>query len=183
MCACVCVVARVSYFWLYWSQPVNLFILWPEPHLLQPDDWFLFGAMPMGLIKSKCKLSLITNCKENASSHPPLRGRDLDYSDKLRSQWAFPELCSPAQHSWHSPRESQGNRGGYFCACIIPLELIIPSHPIHPNKKRNLNRGNFTEGRGLPDSLFLLSQKLWTAAPDIFKIYNEWVGVLMIVDF
>ena len=72
---CVCVVARVSYFWLHWSQPVNLFIRWPEPHLLQPDDWFLFGAMPMGLIKSKCKLSLITNCKENASSHPPLRGR------------------------------------------------------------------------------------------------------------
>lgn len=46
-------------------------LLWPQPRLLQPDDWFLFEAMPMGLIKSKCKLTLITNCRENASSQLP----------------------------------------------------------------------------------------------------------------
>lgn len=50
------------------SQPP---LLWPQPRLLQPDDWFLFEAMPMGLIKSKCKLTLITNCGENASSQLP----------------------------------------------------------------------------------------------------------------
>lgn len=50
------------------SQPP---LLWPQPRLLQPDDWFLFEAMPMGLIKSKCKLTLITNCRENASSQLP----------------------------------------------------------------------------------------------------------------
>lgn len=69
--------------------PVSqLALRWPEPGSLQLDDWFLFGAMPMGLIKSKCKLSLITNCRENASSQLPL-GVDLDYSDKLRTQWAL----------------------------------------------------------------------------------------------
>lgn len=51
----------------------ELLLHWPEPRLLQSDDWFLFGAMPMGLIKSKCKLALITNCRKNASSQLPLR--------------------------------------------------------------------------------------------------------------
>lgn len=52
----------------------RLVLHWPEPHFLQPDDWFLFGAIPMGLIKSTCKLTPKTNCRENASSQHPVRG-------------------------------------------------------------------------------------------------------------
>ena len=42
-----------------------------------PDDWFLFRAMPMGLIKSKRKLTSVTNCRENAVSMLSLRGGEL----------------------------------------------------------------------------------------------------------
>lgn len=80
--------------------PVSqLVFCWPEPRLLQPDDWFLFGAMPMGLIKSKCKLTLITNCRENASSQLPLRGGPW-FLWQVKNPMSFPELPSPARTAW-----------------------------------------------------------------------------------
>lgn len=35
----------------------QLVLLWPQIHSFQPDDWFWLGAVPTGLIKSKCKLT------------------------------------------------------------------------------------------------------------------------------
>lgn len=78
------------------SQPL---LLRPEPRLLQPDDWFLFGAMPMGLIKSKCKLTLITNCRENASSQLPRRGGP-GLLWQVKNPMSFPELSSRAHVAW-----------------------------------------------------------------------------------
>lgn len=77
----------------------HLALRWPQPPLLQPDDWFLFGAMPMGLIKSKCKLTLITNCRENASSQLPLKGGP-GLLWQVKNPMSFPELSSPAHTAY-----------------------------------------------------------------------------------
>ncbi len=117
----------------------QLVLCWPEPRLLQPDDWFLFGAMPMGLIKSKCKLTLITNCRENASSQLPLRGGP-GLLWQVKNPMSFPELSSPAHTAWIFPLNPTETEDFFLSPLlsvfIMPYTVCSPPKwviPLHPN--------------------------------------------------
>lgn len=109
---------------LMWASQALL--IQPQPSL-QQLDWFSFEAMPLGFIKSKCKLVHI-NCGENASSQLPL-GPELLW--QVKRGWGF--QISSQWLGWHFEEiEDFSAYTSFFCICICAnhIWIHIVSHTV-----------------------------------------------------
>lgn len=118
---------------LKWASQALL--LQPQPSLQQLDDWFLFEAMPLGFIKSKCKPVQQIAKKMPVASFP--LWLDLDYFDKLRRWWGF--QISSQWFGWHFEEiEDFSVYASFFCICICANRIWI--HTILHNVKCHVGK-------------------------------------------